>query len=129
CNETNVSLPTIERLRNSAKDFAKRVSKLSRRSARKSQSCKVMRQPGVRQEEDFAQYFFSPVILTRSDSQRSRHVLPPPRKRTQRRSGFCSRGGVDQPFMPFRSIKIVELFSGGPGPHQFRNVGRLRSHL
>jgi len=35
-NGLNGSLQTIERLRNSAKDYAKKASKLSRRSARKS---------------------------------------------------------------------------------------------
>src|SRR6266436_6851953 len=81
-NGLNGSLQTIERLRNSAKDCAKKASKLSRRSASKRKSCKVMRQPGVRQEEDFGQYFLSSVFLTRSDFQRSRHVLPPTRNGT-----------------------------------------------
>src|SRR5712672_1751728 len=81
-NGLNGSLQTIERLRNSAKDCAKKASKLSRRSAGECESRKVMRQPGVWREKDFAQYFFSSVFLTCSDDQRSRHVLPPTRNGT-----------------------------------------------
>src|SRR5256885_302902 len=95
-NGLNGSLQTTERLRNSAKHCAKKESKLSRRSAGKRESRKVMRQPGVWREKDFAQYFLSSVFLTRSVFKIPRHVFPPPRPGTFcPRSGFRSRVGVD----------------------------------